>query len=65
MGQKNEIANWRLMRHQALDKLYDNKGILTYQQYRTLKGQIRAGDLDGFNRGLNRLIAKKERIING
>ena len=63
--EKNEMANWRLMRQQALDRLYNNKSILTYQQYRTLKGQIRAGDLDGFNRGLDRLIAKKERILNG
>ena len=50
---------------QALNKLYENKNVLTYQQYRTFRGQIRAGDLDGFNRGLDRLIAKKERIING
>jgi hypothetical protein len=29
---------------------------LTYQQYRTLRGQVLAGDTDGAMRGLRRLL---------
>ena len=65
MGTKNEVIKWRLIYQEALDRLHNNKNILTYQQYRTLRGQLRAGDIEGFNKGLDRLIAKKERIING
>lgn len=36
-----------------------NKRYLTKQQYRTIKGQIKAGDLDGARRGLLRLLEKK------
>lgn len=45
---------------QALNKLYENKNVLTYQQYRTFKGQIKAGDIEGFNKGLDRILREKE-----
>ena len=47
-------------KQQALDKLYNNKNALTYQQYRTLRGQIRAGDIKGFDKGLDRVLREKE-----
>ena len=39
--------------------LKDNKKYLTRQQYRTIKGQIIAGDTDGALKGLNRLLKKE------
>lgn len=41
-----------------LNNLYRQKG-LTKQQYRTLRGQINAGDLSGAEKGLNRLLQKE------
>ncbi len=35
-------------------KLYEHR--ITRQQYRTFKGQILSGDIDGFRKGLFRLI---------
>jgi len=37
----------------CFDMLKANKHRLTVQQYKTLKGQILAGDLDGFRKGLS------------
>ena len=34
---------------------------LTLQQYRTIKGQIQAGDPDGAVRGLQKLLGKRRR----
>lgn len=39
--------------------LKDSKQHLTKQQYRTIKGQIIAGDINGALKGLNRLLNKK------
>lgn len=39
--------------------LKDNRKHLTRQQYRTIKGQIIAGDTDGALKGLNRLLKKQ------
>lgn len=47
----------------AYAELKKHKDKLTAQQYRTLKGQITAGDPDGAMRGLDRLIAR-ERLRN-
>ena len=40
---------------QALQKLKRNKRYLTPQQYRTFKGQILSGDIEGFYKGLKKL----------
>ena len=39
-------------------RLKENKKHLTKQQYRTIKGQMIAGDIEGANKGLNRLLKK-------
>ena len=36
-----------------------HKNQLTKQQYKTLKGQVRAGDTEGAIKGLNKLIKKQ------
>lgn len=44
------------------DVLADLKRVrhnLTLQEYRTLKGQVRAGDVDGASRGLVRILTRK------
>lgn len=38
--------------------LKENKKHLTKQQYRTIKGQLIAGDIEGASKGLNRLLKK-------
>ena len=42
-------------------RLNKYKHLLTKQQYRTIKGQIKAGDILGANRGLDRLIIKRKK----
>jgi hypothetical protein len=37
------------------------RGRLTTQQYRTLRGQVLAGDGDGALRGLRKILAKEAR----
>lgn len=39
-------------------RLKENKKHLTKQQYRTIKGQLIAGDIEGANKGLNKLLKK-------
>lgn len=39
-------------------RLKESKKHLTKQQYRTIKGQMIAGDIEGANKGLNRLLKK-------
>lgn len=41
--------------------LKDSKEYLTRQQYKTIKGQIIAGDIDGAQKGLQRLMRKQVR----
>ena len=43
----------------ALCNLRAAKNMLTRQQFKTLKGQILAGDADGAMRGLEKLIDKR------
>ena len=38
--------------------LKENKGKLTKQQYRTIKGQMIAGDMEGARKGLLKLLRK-------
>lgn len=43
-------------------KLLDkNKHKLIPQQYKTLRGQVLAGDIDGAIKGFHRLLRKRER----
>ncbi len=39
--------------------LKDSREYLTHQQYKTIKGQIIAGDVEGARKGLHRLLRKK------
>ena len=41
-------------------KKYKNQ--LTKQQYKTLKGQVRAGDTQGAIKGLNRLLKRQSEL---
>lgn len=45
----------------ALSYLKKKKSELTVQQYRTIKGQILAGDEDGAIRGINRVVERNRR----
>ena len=45
--------------NKALGRLLAAKQMLTRQQYKTLKGQILAGDADGAMRGLTKLTSKE------
>ena len=45
----------------ALSYLNKKKPELTVQQYRTIKGQILAGDEDGAIRGIDRVAARNRR----
>ena len=45
--------------NKALGRLLAAKQMLTRQQYKTLKGQILAGDADGAMRGLTKLTNKE------
>ena len=40
----------------AMMLIRENKNNLTPQQIRTLKGQCRAGDIDGAMKGLHRIL---------
>lgn len=39
-------------------RLKESKQYLTKQQYKTIKGQLIAGDLKGAEKGLNKLLRK-------
>ena len=43
----------------ALSRLKAYRTKLTTQQYKTLRGQVLAGDADGAMRGLDKLLARK------
>jgi hypothetical protein len=45
----------------ALSYLKKKKSELTVQQYRTIKGQILAGDEDGAIRGIDRVVERNRR----
>lgn len=46
---------------EAMKILKINKRKLTKQQYRTFKGQILHNDIEGFKRGLRKLIASNSK----
>lgn len=41
-----------------MKQLNQNKNILTKQQYKTLKGQVVAGDVAGANKGLIKILQR-------
>lgn len=43
----------------ALIRLKNNRHLLTERQYRTLRGQVLAGDTDGAMKGMHKLIARR------
>ena len=45
--------------NKALGRLLAAKQMLTRQQYKTIKGQILAGDVDGAMRGLTKLTNRE------
>ena len=45
----------------ALAKLKAVRHRLNYQQYKTLRGQVLAGDADGAMKGLKRILSKTAR----
>ena len=45
----------------VLSYLKEKKPELTVQQYRTIKGQIMAGDEDGAIRGIDRVVERNRR----
>lgn len=45
----------------ALKQLKSYNGRLTYQQFKTLRGQILTGDIDGAMKGLQTIIEQKEK----
>ncbi len=53
--------NYKNCKREAMDKLYEHKNVLTYQQYRTFRGQICAGDIEGFYKGLKRILAERKK----
>lgn len=48
---ENNIAFWK--------ELKRNKNKMTIQQYRTIKGQAKAGDFDGARKGMQRIIRRR------
>lgn len=46
--------------HRAIIRLRSCKPRLTKQQYRTMRGQILAGNAAGAMKGLDRLLARKK-----
>ena len=55
----------KMNKKEAMDKLYEHKNMLTYQQYRTFRGQICSGDIVGFHKGLDRILkrTRKKRTV--
>lgn len=49
------------MKIKALCDLVRERSKLTPQQYRTLKGQILAGDVEGAEKGLAKLLRRRDR----
>ena len=47
--------------NKALGRLLAAKPMLTRQQFKTLRGQILAGDAEGAMRGLEKLKARREK----
>lgn len=46
--------------HPFLLRLKRNNKYLTYQQYKTLRGQALSGDIEGACKGLERILMQKE-----
>lgn len=46
----------------AFARLKSARGNITKQQYRTLKGQILSGDIDGAMRGLQKILGRVDTV---
>lgn len=49
---------------QALERLKKISHRLSPQQYRTFKGQILKGDIEGFYKGISKLFRQEKRLRN-
>ena len=45
---------------ETMNLLKENRDKLTLQQFRTLKGQVLAGDIAGATKGLQKLLKQRE-----
>ncbi len=45
--------------YKTIKLLEKNKSKMTQQQFKTLRGQCRAGDIDGAIKGLRRILRKR------
>jgi hypothetical protein len=52
MREKNQLSNF-------LQSLKANKGNLTRQQFRTIKGQALAGDIEGARKRMYKLLERR------
>jgi len=57
MADARRQASKYLDAKEFIDKLHGYAAKLTSQQYRTLKGQALAGDIEGAEKGLKKLVA--------
>lgn len=60
MAQKENVNVFTREQKEALVDLLAYKGKLTRQEYKTFKGQIYSGNVQGFRKGLEKVIARKE-----
>ena len=58
----NEAARYRAA-HKFLETLKRFDGEITQQEYKTLRGQALAGDIDGAYKGLDRIFYGRERAV--
>lgn len=49
------------MRNKKVEELKKYREVLTTQQLRTLKGQILKGDIEGAEKGLNKMLRRLNR----
>lgn len=58
---ETNVVNY-LQARTFLEALRRNRGMLSQQQYRTLKGQALSGDVEGAIRGLERILRGETRF---
>ena len=52
-------ANAYLKAHTFLHTLKKYNGLITWQEFKTLRGQALAGDVEGATKGLERILGRK------
>lgn len=55
---KRELT-WK--QHEALGEVHGCRALLTPQQYKTLRGQVLAGDVDGAMQGLRKILERRRK----